>query len=592
MLDGESVLAPGDGARGPVDGARGPGEDYSQGWIAINRLMRSGWSWSGNEAHTAFLNLGPGPDGIPRFVDASNAIGFDAISDGRAAVRMDLDLDGDLDLLVTSRDGPRLRALRNDLQASGRFVALRLSGQAHNPTAVGARIEIRLPDDEGGTRRLVRSVRAGEGFIAQQPAWVHFGLGTGSSAATEGSSPAPLDVHVRWPDGSSETFDGVYPGDWSVLTKGLGKAQTWTPPRLPSALIAGAYAAPEPASAARIVLPKPMPLPTLDLLAGDGTRTSLFGIREGGVGRGTGRPLLLNLWASWCTPCIAELSDLRDSADKFGRLGILALSVDEGDQAEDAKRILERLDWRFPAGFAPAATRDTIDVIMGALLDTSEPLSIPLSLLVNSKGELVVVYVGRLKPERLLADLTLLETDAATRAYATTRFPGTWYRAPELPSAATMEARMRSRGLERQAVDFGRARLQVAEDAGGRVYYSMAKAAMARLEEAEDGGENPEALADIIRLLQRAVALDTTLFDAQADLGVALHRQGDYALAVDAYSAALLLLNDAGVRAKRGLSFLLLERFDLVERELEGLRAMGAHEAESLALELENARRR
>jgi thiol-disulfide isomerase/thioredoxin len=302
--------------------------------------------------------------------------------------------------------------------------------------------------------------------------------------------------------------------------------------------------------------------------------------------------LLLNLWASWCTPCIAELSDLRDSADKFGRLGILALSVDEGDQAEDAKRILERLDWRFPAGFAPAATRDTIDVIMGALLDTSEPLSIPLSLLVNSKGELVVVYVGRLKPERLLADLTLLETDAATRAYATTRFPGTWYRAPELPSAATMEARMRSRGLERQAVDFGRARLQVAEDAGGRVYYSMAKAAMARLEEAEDGGENPEALADIIRLLQRAVALDTTLFDAQADLGVALHRQGDYALAVDAYSAALLLLNDAGVRAKRGLSFLLLERFDLVERELEGLRAMGAHEAESLALELENARRR
>jgi thiol-disulfide isomerase/thioredoxin len=42
-----------------------------------------------------------------------------------------------------------------------------------------------------------------------------------------------------------------------------------------------------------------------------------------------GRPLLLNLWATWCAPCIRELPGLdRLAADLAGRVTVVALSQD------------------------------------------------------------------------------------------------------------------------------------------------------------------------------------------------------------------------------------------------------------------------
>ena len=34
--------------------------DYENGWASLTRLMDEGASWSGNERHCAFLNLGDG----------------------------------------------------------------------------------------------------------------------------------------------------------------------------------------------------------------------------------------------------------------------------------------------------------------------------------------------------------------------------------------------------------------------------------------------------------------------------------------------------------------------------------------------------
>jgi thiol-disulfide isomerase/thioredoxin len=42
-----------------------------------------------------------------------------------------------------------------------------------------------------------------------------------------------------------------------------------------------------------------------------------------------GRPVLLNIWATWCAPCVVELPMLNSLQAKGGTLAVLAIAVDE-----------------------------------------------------------------------------------------------------------------------------------------------------------------------------------------------------------------------------------------------------------------------
>lgn len=85
--------------------------------------------------------------------------------------------------------------------------------------------------------------------------------------------------------------------------------------------------APLPARAAKaeqglFVHAAPRPLPTLDIRDNEGGPAGLDDFR--------GRPLLMNLWASWCLPCVAELpalDRLRPMAEAEG-IAVMALCLD------------------------------------------------------------------------------------------------------------------------------------------------------------------------------------------------------------------------------------------------------------------------
>ncbi|MGD9696155.1 MAG: TlpA family protein disulfide reductase [Thermoleophilia bacterium] len=62
-----------------------------------------------------------------------------------------------------------------------------------------------------------------------------------------------------------------------------------------------------------------------------------------------GRPLVINMWASWCTGCIAEAPDIRRFTEDHPDIGFLGIAVT--DTADGSRRFVDRYDWTHPSIF-------------------------------------------------------------------------------------------------------------------------------------------------------------------------------------------------------------------------------------------------
>ena len=500
-------------SRSPV-AADDEGLEYLAAWRATNSLLRQQYSWSGNERNCALLSAGG------RHADASAALGLNLDDDGRAAARIDWDWDGDLDLLVTNRTGPRLRLLRNESENQNGLLALRLRDQGMNHDAIGARVELRLSGPEGPL--LVRGARAGEGFLAQQSAWIHFGLG--------GSRPHALTV--RWPDGTREAFEGVGEGGRFVLERGSGRAAPWALETAAAGLVAGGAAPRRPSSQARIVLAAPVPIPRLPVTTVDGREAGVLGVPSAGERVG-GVPTLVCVWAQWCAPCRLELKDVTENVEAFREAGLLALALnaDQDTDRERAQAFLEEIEWPGLAAFATPEAVDVLDVFRGALLDLETRLPLPATFLLDGETRVVAMYFGGVSAEQVLKDTALFDLAPAERRVAAGGFPGRWIAAE--PPAADLnyfERRFRARGLEAAAREYMLGRIHIVQ--GPQLSAEVIRGRKLALE-----GEFEQA-ADAFRA---GIAADANDFEAHSGLGIALHNLRRFAAAAEAYAAALEL---------------------------------------------------
>jgi len=386
-------------------------------------MINSGRSFSGRERNCCFLNLGDG-----RFADVSAVSGIDFTDDGRALGLVDWDHDGDLDLWTTNRNAPRLRLLRNDTPGRNHWLSLRLEGNGRgtNRDAIGARIEV-VTSGSNAPRR-VKALRAGEGFLAQSSGWVHFGLG----------SDRDLDyVSVRWPGGDVEQFRGLEVDHRYRLVQGDRQPRS-VPQRAPVRLAATDMKLETPPANLRIPSAVLLPMPL------DSAYTTFDGLQRR-IPYGEGQPVLVNLWADWCLPCRMELEELQQRAADIRQAGLQVISLavngigeDESDPA-DAVRLLTKMKFPFPSG---RATLDFIKTMQGyydELVVLTQPLPVPTSILVDGRGRLSVIYLGRVTVDQVLRDALATQTSQVERRRFAAVFPGRSIPDPGAQRAQTIE---------------------------------------------------------------------------------------------------------------------------------------------------------
>jgi hypothetical protein len=151
-----------------------------------------------------FLNQGG------RFRDASAGVGasFSQARVGRGLALGDFDRDGDVDVLITTNNGPAV-LLRNDQTGGNRSVRFRLRGTTSNRDAIGS--TVRIFHDGLSQSRMVKS---GSSYLSQSELPVTFGVGRRDRIDR---------IVVTWPNGRTEEVKGLASGrsyDW-VEGKGV-----------------------------------------------------------------------------------------------------------------------------------------------------------------------------------------------------------------------------------------------------------------------------------------------------------------------------------------------------------------------------------
>ena len=150
------------------------------------QIVAHGHNLSCYERNRVFLNV-RGKD----FLDISYLTGADSDGDGRAVVAADLRNTGMLDLIVRQAGGGALLLFENRLPRKN-YLTVSLRGQESNRQGIGARLTAVVQG-----QKLVRELYPANGYYAQAPNSVHFGLA---------EAEAVESLTIRWPSGKVQTL--------------------------------------------------------------------------------------------------------------------------------------------------------------------------------------------------------------------------------------------------------------------------------------------------------------------------------------------------------------------------------------------------
>jgi len=405
-----------------------PGQAEGAAGGILSQMIGEGRSFSGRERNCCFLNTAADPRAGGQFANISAISGLDFPDDGRALSLVDWDHDGDLDLWISNRNAPRLRFMRNDTPAGNHFVSLRLAGNGRttNRDAIGARVEIRIASAESAGQSdqshddapLIKTLRAGEGFLAQSTKWLHFGLGRSTRLEK---------VIVHWPGSGTreelvEEFALTEIDRRYELVQGTGMAREVISKDRALKLESSAPELPAPQGEARIRPYVLLPAPALNFKGFDNRRLTLT--------PGSDKAVLVNFWSRSCGRCVKELAEFTRQAERIRTAGIkiLALTVDPliDERADPAleRQLLSQLGFPFSAGRSTRELSAAFQKLHDDLIPLHQALPLPVSLLIDRHGRLTAIYKGFVSVDAIIEDAKYLPTGALERFARSGALPG------------------------------------------------------------------------------------------------------------------------------------------------------------------------
>jgi uncharacterized membrane protein YraQ (UPF0718 family) len=163
--------------------------DEWQDLYAVNGFFNSTW----RESNVFFQNV----EGR-KFVDRTEEVGLTSHLVTGAYSAVDLDSDGDLDLVAQATDGP-VWVHRNE-GPNGHGIVFELRDGRGNPFGIGAKVVVHYGD--AGSRHQLREIKASGGFSSFEPPRAHFGLGEHSHVDR---------VEIEWSTGERTALQAKFP---------------------------------------------------------------------------------------------------------------------------------------------------------------------------------------------------------------------------------------------------------------------------------------------------------------------------------------------------------------------------------------------
>ena len=483
-------------ARSPL--TRVTGTPYDDAWRAINQLLAKD-SMASRQRNVLLRN-----DGKGGFDEVAGTLGLDLDQDGRSFATLDLDGDGDPDLVVmAARQAPQLRIFRNDYKGPHKALAIRLTGSASNRDAIGALVTV-----ETDRMRRTKLVQAGSGFISERSKELLFGLG---------QSERISKLTVEWPSGAKQVFTDVPLDHRLRLVEG---GEPVAEPFLAKPALPVDIAPPPQASAPSASwLYEPFPAPGFSLQDLRGETRSLGALR--------GRPALLLAFSTRAPGGPAALEALASGSRVLADAGVgaLALAFDEPAELPQLRAAAARAA-ALPVALATDEVRLSYAILHRHVFMNRQDLRLPTGFLLDAEGRVVKLYRERLDAAEIARDAARIDASTAERVARALPFAGTFYLQPPLRNYLPYGHELLDQGLDSAAVVAFERAAQSNPSAG--TLYRLGSL-LAR------SGQPDQAKAT----LERALAKQPDLAEASNDLGTLLAQGGDLPGAIERFRAAL-----------------------------------------------------